>query len=111
MKSVRIFMLALMLTMLTVSAAFAQTVQVVNGTGFTIAALGLAHESADDIEDLLGDGVLEHEYALPIEIEGATSGWILVAADPEGNTIYWEGLDLAGVSAVIIYADGTAEFQ
>lgn len=111
MKSVRIFMLALMLTLLSVGAAFAQDLQVVNGTGFTITGLGLGHESAEEIDDLLGGGVLENEYAVAFTIEGSTTGWLLVAVDDEGNAIYWENLDFTGVSAVILNADGTADFQ
>lgn len=111
MKSVRIFVLALMLTLLAAGSALAQNINIVNATGFTIEQLGLSHHTASgDAEDLLGEGVLENGYVITINIPTPAT-WELIAVDGEGGQVNWEGLDLTGVSAITLYGDGSADLE
>lgn len=110
MKSVRILMFALLLTVLTTGAAFAQVINFVNTSSDTIAHMGLVHESnsSDEVVDLLGEEVLSPNTQISIEISGPASGWTLILADPEGNEYPIEGIDFTGVTSFIMSDDGVS---
>lgn len=109
MKSVRILLFAVMLTVLSVGSALAQTIQITNNMGGTIHQLGLVDSGATEVTDLLGDAVFENGQTVEITISGGTTGWKLMAADEDGETLAWEDLDLTGISSIVLNADGTID--
>ena len=112
MKTIRIFAAVMLVLALMTGSALAQTVTVVNGTGFSIHGLGLADAGSDaDAQDLLGDDTLDAGESLQIEISGSSKGWELIAVDGDGTQVNWQNLDLTGVSKITLKADGTATMQ
>ena len=94
------------------SPALAREVIVMNGTGFTIKALGLSDSNdKSDAQDLLGNDTLAAGEGIKIDLQGDPKGWDLIAQDNEGNQVNWNNLDLTGVSKITIKADGTAEME
>lgn len=108
MKSVRVLLFALMLTVITAGSALAQVINFVNTSTDTIAQLGLVHASnaGGEVEDLLGEEVLAPNTQISIEISGPADGWTLIVADGEGNEYPIEGIDFTGVTNFIMSDDG-----
>lgn len=103
---------ALLLAFSLSTAALAQDIVVMNGTGFTIKQLGLADSNSNkDAEDLLGSDTLASGEGLKISISGSSKGWELIAVDNEGNQVNWQNLDLTGVKKITLKADGTANME
>lgn len=112
MKAVRSILMAAILMLGLASSALAQEIVVMNGTDFTIKALGLIDSSSnDDAEDLLGDDTLAPGEGLKINISGDPNGWELIAVDEEDGQVNWKNLKLKGVSKITLLSDGTATLE
>ena len=112
MKAVRALLMAAILMVGLASSALAQEIVVMNGTDFTIKALGLIDSNADgDAEDLLGDDTLAPGEGLKINISGDPNGWELIAVDEEDGQVNWQNLNLKGVKKITLHGDGTANLE
>lgn len=113
MKALRILFAALLICALGAGSAFAQELTIINSTGSTIEVLGLADCETDEeaVQDLLGSDTLAAGEGLKVNISGSAKGWELVAQDSKGKQMNWINLDLTGVKAITLFADGTAKIE
>ena len=112
MKAVRALLMVAILMAGLASSALAQEIVVMNGTDFTIKALGLVDSNADgDAEDLLGEDTLAPGEGLKINIDGDPNGWELIAVDEEDGQVNWQNLNLKGVKKITLLSDGTANLE
>ena len=85
-----------------------QDFTLVNQTGATIYSLHVS-ETANDSweEDVLGDDTLLNGGRMNIAFSGRQAClWDILAVDPDGNEVYWTGIDLCRVAVVILKCDG-----
>lgn len=114
MKALRIFFAALLICALGAGSTFAQELTIINSTGSTIEVLGLADCETDEeaVQDLLGSDTLAAGEGLKVNISGSATGWELVAQASKGkHWMNWTNLDLTGVKAITLFADGTAKIE
>ena len=111
-KALFSILLAGMMSVLFIGSALAQTITIMNGTGFEIHGLGLSpSEESGDTQDLLGNDILGPGEGLQINFSGSAQGWDLIAVDKEGTQVTFGNLNLSGVSKVTLNADATANMQ
>ena len=113
----KIFLLATLIIPLFSTTCDAAMVpfRVVNQTGVDINNLYISEDNANNWhEDLLGNTVLHSgEF---VEIGFDTRGviehyWDLMAVCSDGQRIIWQDIDIARISVITLYADGTADFR
>ncbi len=93
-----------------------QDFTLVNQTGSTIYSLHVSETAADSWEeDVLGDDALPVGGRITVTFAGHSAClWDILAVDPDGNEVYWTGINLCEVSVVVLKCDDSecwAEYE
>ncbi|HWR41346.1 MAG TPA: hypothetical protein VN611_17775 [Patescibacteria group bacterium] len=111
-KSLTLFLILSLCLLMFSGIASAATINLVNQTGVEIHELNITISSQNDWGgDLLGSQVMPSGTQVGINLDPNAGTWDMQALDPEGNTISWTGLNLRGVSQIVLDASGTANLQ